>query len=136
MARSRSARPASWRCRTLSRRSRTAMVTAVVCVSPVNAASSWTSRWVSSLLMLRLTIHLSTQMLLPRYLQLRSGVAFDGAAHAAGAAPAAAEFAARDGEHLDAVVLKVGVGGHVPLVGHDHSRLDGQHVAAVIPRSE
>src|SRR5580700_6639521 len=62
-----------------------------------------------------------------------SGVAFDGAAHAAGAAPAAAEFAARDGDHLDAVVLQVGVGGHVPLVGHDHSRFDGQHVAAVVP---
>src|SRR6266700_4673859 len=60
MARSRSARPAPRRCRTLSRRSLTAMVTAIVCVSPDSAASSWTSWWVSALLMLRLIIYLST----------------------------------------------------------------------------
>jgi len=31
------------------------------------------------------------------------------------------------------VVAQVGVGGDVPLVGHDHPGLDGQHVAAVVP---
>ena len=36
------------------------LVTAVVCVSPVSAASSWTSWWVSALLMLRLMIYPST----------------------------------------------------------------------------
>ena len=64
---------------------------------------------------------------------LWSGVAFDRAAHAAGAAPAPAELAARDGDDLDPVVLQVGVGGHVPLVGHHHARFDRQHVAAVVP---
>src|SRR5580704_17213624 len=62
-----------------------------------------------------------------------SGFALDRAAHAARAASAPAEFAARHRDDLDAVLLQVGVGGHVPLIGNDHSRLNRQHVAAVIP---
>jgi len=62
-----------------------------------------------------------------------SGVALDRAAHTAGAASAASELAARHGDHLDAVVLQVGIGGDVPFIGHDHARLDREHVAAVVP---
>src|SRR5262249_48807301 len=65
--------------------------------------------------------------------EVSSAGALDGAAHAPRAAPATAEFAARDGEHLYAVLLQVGVRGHVPLVGHDHARLHREHVAPVVP---
>jgi hypothetical protein len=43
------------------------MVTAMVCVSPVSSASSRTSWWVSSFLMFRLNVYLSTKILLPGY---------------------------------------------------------------------
>src|SRR5665811_467262 len=55
------------------------------------------------------------------------------AASSAGAAAAPAELAAGHGDHLDPVVAQVRVAGDVALVGHDQTRPDGEHVAAVIP---
>src|SRR5579871_2966908 len=62
-----------------------------------------------------------------------SGVSFDRAAHAPGAAAAATKLAAGDGDHFDAMVAQVGICGDIPLVGHDHARLDREDVAAVVP---
>src|SRR5690242_6106093 len=60
-------------------------------------------------------------------------LALDGAAHAARAAPAPAQLAAGDLDHLDALLAQMGVGGRVALVGDDDTRLHGEHVAAVVP---
>ncbi|TYC16374.1 hypothetical protein FXF65_07095 [Actinomadura syzygii] len=60
-------------------------------------------------------------------------VALEGAAHAAGAAAAAAEFAAGDGDDLDVVVAEHGVGGDVAFVGEDDAGFDGKDVVAVVP---
>src|SRR5690348_12613053 len=60
-------------------------------------------------------------------------IAFDRTGHAAGAAPAAPQFAAGDGDHLDAVPAQVCVGYDVALVSDDHAGLDGEEVAAVVP---
>src|SRR3954453_170346 len=60
-------------------------------------------------------------------------VALDRAGDTARAAAAATEFAARDGDHLDAVPTKVGVRGDVALVPDDHAGLDGEEVVAVVP---
>ena len=63
----------------------------------------------------------------------QTGVPLDRAAHAARPAPAPAQLAARDLDHLDALLAQMGVGGDVALVGDHHARLDGEHVAAVVP---
>ena len=55
------------------------------------------------------------------------------AAHAPRAAPAPAELAAGDVEHLDAVPAQERVGGDVALVGHHDAGRDGERVAAVVP---
>src|SRR5690242_19639194 len=60
-------------------------------------------------------------------------VAFDGTAHAARSAPAAAEFGAGDGDDLDALLAEVGVGGDVALVADDDTGGEGEEVAAVVP---
>jgi len=48
-------------------------------------------------------------------------------------APAAAEFAAADGDDLDAGLAQQGVGVGVAVVSDHHARLDGHHVVAVVP---
>src|SRR6185312_663430 len=60
-------------------------------------------------------------------------VALDGTAHAPGTTAAAAEFAAGDRHHLDAVPTQVRVGRDVALVAEDDAGLDGEEVAAVVP---
>ena len=67
------------------------------------------------------------------YRKSLEGVAGDGAAHAPRAAPAAAEFRARDRHDLDAGRLERGVGDGVPLVGHRDPRGHGEGVVAVVP---
>src|SRR5260370_5155454 len=62
-----------------------------------------------------------------------SRLSFQWAAHAARSAPATAEFVAADGDDLDAVLAEVVVGGGVALVRHDHARLQGEHIAPVVP---
>src|SRR5581483_12474572 len=67
------------------------------------------------------------------HLVLLGGIAFDRAGHAARPAAAAAELAARDGDHLDAVLAQHGVGGDVAFVPDDDAGSHGQVVGAVVP---
>src|SRR4051812_34757924 len=64
---------------------------------------------------------------------LVSRLANDGAGHAVPAPPSAAELLARDGEHLDACLQELGVGGLVALVADDDPRLERDDVVAVVP---
>src|SRR6266705_2533423 len=61
------------------------------------------------------------------------GIALDRAGHAARAAPAAAELAARDGHHLDAVLAQHRVRRHVALIAHHDAGRDGEVVGSVVP---
>src|SRR6266496_1293708 len=61
------------------------------------------------------------------------GVALQGTGHAAGAAAAATELEAGDGEHLDAGVPQTLVSVDVALVSDHHAGLDGEQVVAIVP---
>src|SRR5688572_447359 len=64
---------------------------------------------------------------------LSDAVALDRAGHAAGTAPAAAEFAAGDGDDLDAVIGEHGVGDGVALVADDDTGSDREEVVGIVP---
>src|SRR5262249_34104116 len=55
------------------------------------------------------------------------------AGHAVGAAASTTELEALDRDHLDAGLAQLRVGVGVALVGHDHARLQGDQVVAVVP---
>src|ERR1019366_2760127 len=62
-----------------------------------------------------------------------SAVANDWTSHAPRSTAATSEFAARDGDDLDALLSQHGVGRDVTFVAHNDARSHGEEVCAVVP---
>src|SRR5450631_838528 len=68
-----------------------------------------------------------------RLFDMLGSLPLDWTGHASGAAATPPQLAAGHGHHLDPVVAQVRVTGDIAFIGHDHTRADRQHVAAIVP---